>query len=73
MILIADSRIFCLGLSVLSIDIMDISGESQFNIMHDMERVRLHSDGRVVDQGGAKGKQNPIRTHIELFLNLMAR
>jgi hypothetical protein len=41
--------------SVLSVDIMDISGESQFNIMHELERMRIHADGRPVDQGGAKG------------------
>ena len=41
---------------MLSVDIMDISGETQFNIMHDVERTRLHPDGRVVSQGTAKGE-----------------
>lgn len=40
---------------VLSVDIMDISGESQFNIMHDIERTRLHADGKPVHLGGTKG------------------
>jgi hypothetical protein len=36
---------------LLSIDIMDISGETQLNLMHDVERIRLHPDGRLVEVG----------------------
>lgn len=40
---------------LLSIDIMDISGETQLNLMHDIERTRLHADGRVVEEKSKKG------------------
>jgi len=36
---------------LLSIDIMDISGESQLNLMHDITRTRLHQDGSPVPDG----------------------
>lgn len=36
---------------LLSIDIMDISGESQMNLMHDITRTRLHADGSQVPDG----------------------
>jgi hypothetical protein len=42
--------------AVLSVDIMDISGESQFNIMHEVERTRLHANGQPVYLGTVQGE-----------------
>lgn len=42
--------------AVLSVDIMDISGESQFNIMHEIERTRLHANGQPVFLGTVQGE-----------------
>jgi hypothetical protein len=40
---------------VLSVDIMDISGEHQNDVNHDMTKSRLDSGGRMLEAPGAKG------------------
>ena len=43
---------------LMSLDVMDISGEHQNDIKHDIERIRISADGKVVEQGkkGLKGE-----------------
>ncbi len=48
------------SLTVLSLDIMDISGEHQVDIAHDIVKTRINKDGRVVEalKGGSGYSQN---------------
>lgn len=43
------------GCAVLSVDIMDISGEHQNDVNHDMTKSRLDQTGTMLEAPGKKG------------------
>ena len=51
----------------LSIDAMDVSGEQQFDVMHNIVKQRLSSDGSVVQEKKLESKQSGcmyVRTYV---------
>ena len=51
----------------LSIDAMDVSGEQQFDVMHNIVKQRLSSDGSVVQEKELESKQSGctyVRTYV---------
>lgn len=46
---------------MLSLDVMDISGEHQTDLEHDITKTRLSSDGRVIEanKSGRKSARLP--------------
>jgi hypothetical protein len=56
-------------LSVLSIDIMDISGEHQNDINHDISKTRLDKQGKLV-QGAQAGRG--LKGDLELVASAAA-
>ena len=68
------SRLTCLltslpltNVTVLSLDVMDISGEHQTNLEHDVSKTRLSKEGAVIEsrKGRKSTRQQCVSLHAE--------